>query len=183
MGIEPIVKVKEMAYPRLQAPDLDAMEAFLTDFGMGCGPARTKDTLYMRGFGLAPLRGGGAQGRAGLSGFRLRSADTRRPRPPGRERRLYPGRSDRCAGRRLAHDDEAIRMALTGRSRSWHCAACADRPRRTPRPLNMGSKFERIDAAAAHRAGPEPHQALRASRDQCRRIPQACWTGIRRVSA
>ena len=30
----PIIKVREMAYPRLQVPDLDRMEAYLMDFGM-----------------------------------------------------------------------------------------------------------------------------------------------------
>ncbi|HEY1506027.1 MAG TPA: hypothetical protein VGF92_17110 [Stellaceae bacterium] len=42
------VKVKDIAYGRLQAPDLDAMEEFLTNFGM-TRAARTADALYMRG--------------------------------------------------------------------------------------------------------------------------------------
>lgn len=43
-----MIKVKELAYGRLRAPDLDRMEAFLTDFGM-VRAERTADTLYMRG--------------------------------------------------------------------------------------------------------------------------------------
>lgn len=42
------LKVKDIAYGRLQAPDLDAMEEFLTNFGM-VRAARTANALYMRG--------------------------------------------------------------------------------------------------------------------------------------
>src|SRR5215470_9188993 len=43
-----LIKVKELAYGRLRAPDLDAMEEFLTHFGMKRS-ARTPNALYMRG--------------------------------------------------------------------------------------------------------------------------------------
>jgi len=43
-----LIKVKDIAYGRLRAPDLDEMEAFLTEFGM-VRAARTNDALYMRG--------------------------------------------------------------------------------------------------------------------------------------
>jgi catechol 2,3-dioxygenase-like lactoylglutathione lyase family enzyme len=42
------IKVKDLAYGRLRAPDLDAMEEFLTHFGMARA-ARTPHALYMRG--------------------------------------------------------------------------------------------------------------------------------------
>jgi catechol 2,3-dioxygenase-like lactoylglutathione lyase family enzyme len=42
------IKVVDMAYARLRAPDLDAMEAFLLDFGL-LRAARTERALYMRG--------------------------------------------------------------------------------------------------------------------------------------
>lgn len=45
---EPVVKVKSVMYARIQAPDLDLMEQFLTDFGM-FRSARTENALYMRG--------------------------------------------------------------------------------------------------------------------------------------
>ncbi len=48
----PVIKVQDIAYGRLRAPDLDAVEEFLTDFGM-IRAARTKDALYMRGTGPA----------------------------------------------------------------------------------------------------------------------------------
>src|SRR5436305_637512 len=44
----PAIKVSDLAFGRLQAPDLDAAEAFLTSFGM-VKVERTKRALYMRG--------------------------------------------------------------------------------------------------------------------------------------
>jgi catechol 2,3-dioxygenase-like lactoylglutathione lyase family enzyme len=43
-----VIKVWDLAYGRLRAPDLDAMEEFLTHFGM-IRSARTPNALYMRG--------------------------------------------------------------------------------------------------------------------------------------
>ncbi|HYB43091.1 MAG TPA: catechol 1,2-dioxygenase, partial [Candidatus Methylomirabilis sp.] len=43
-----MIKVKDLAYGRLRAPDLDIMEEFLTHFGM-IRAARTPTALYMRG--------------------------------------------------------------------------------------------------------------------------------------
>lgn len=45
-----IVKVTDIAFARLQSPDLDVAEQFLTDFGM-LRVARTSNALYMRGTG------------------------------------------------------------------------------------------------------------------------------------
>lgn len=44
----PAIKVAEFAFPRLEAPDLDQMEEFLTHFGL-IRAERTPDALYMRG--------------------------------------------------------------------------------------------------------------------------------------
>ena len=44
----PVVKVRDIAYGRLRAPDLDIMEAFLTAFGM-VRADRTEEKLFMRG--------------------------------------------------------------------------------------------------------------------------------------
>jgi len=46
------IRIFDIAYPRLRAPDLDAMEQFLVDFGM-VRAARTASRLYMRGTGPA----------------------------------------------------------------------------------------------------------------------------------
>jgi catechol 2,3-dioxygenase-like lactoylglutathione lyase family enzyme len=42
------IKIQDIAYVRFSAPDLDQMEAFLSDFGM-VRAERTADALYMRG--------------------------------------------------------------------------------------------------------------------------------------
>src|SRR4029450_8980135 len=44
----PVIKVADIAYGRLKAPDLDVMEEFLTRFGM-VRADRTNTALYMRG--------------------------------------------------------------------------------------------------------------------------------------
>jgi len=44
----PVIKVKDLVYGRLRAPDLDTQEEFLTHFGM-IRAARTPTALYMRG--------------------------------------------------------------------------------------------------------------------------------------
>ena len=43
-----VIKVADFAYPRMEAPDLDEMEEFLTHFGL-IRADRTADSLYMRG--------------------------------------------------------------------------------------------------------------------------------------
>jgi len=48
-----VIQVRDIAFPRFQAPDLDRMEAFLVAFGMHRA-ARTDDALYMRGTGTDP---------------------------------------------------------------------------------------------------------------------------------
>ncbi len=42
------IKAAEFAFPRMEAPDLDEMEEFLTHFGL-IRAERTPDALYMRG--------------------------------------------------------------------------------------------------------------------------------------
>jgi catechol 2,3-dioxygenase-like lactoylglutathione lyase family enzyme len=42
------IKVADFAFPRMEAPDLDQMEEFLTNFGL-LRAERTSDALYMRG--------------------------------------------------------------------------------------------------------------------------------------
>ncbi len=43
-----VIKAAEFAWPRMEAPDLDQMEEFLTHFGLRRAE-RTPDALYMRG--------------------------------------------------------------------------------------------------------------------------------------
>ena len=68
MATQSIVRVSELLYPRLTVPDLDAMEAFLMDFGM-VRAARDADTLYMRGTGAAAYVHVVHKGATGFAGF------------------------------------------------------------------------------------------------------------------
>ncbi|MGB0629129.1 MAG: catechol 1,2-dioxygenase [Alphaproteobacteria bacterium] len=49
-----MIKVEDIAFGRLQSPDLDEAEEFLVNFGM-VRAERTNDTLYMRGTDPAPF--------------------------------------------------------------------------------------------------------------------------------
>jgi hypothetical protein len=48
------IKIQDIAYVRFNAPDLDQMETFLTEFGM-VRADRTGDALYMRGLDGDPF--------------------------------------------------------------------------------------------------------------------------------
>lgn len=68
-----MIHVTDIAYVRYQAPDLDAMEGFLQDFGLHRA-ARTDDTLYMRGRGTAPCVHITERGPAASLGFGFQAA-------------------------------------------------------------------------------------------------------------
>ena len=68
MATEPVIKARDMAYPRLQVPDLDQMEAFLMDFGMVRADRRS-NVLFMRGTGSAPYAHVIHQGEPAFLGF------------------------------------------------------------------------------------------------------------------
>lgn len=68
-----MIKVEDIVYVRFRAPDLDQMEAFLTDFGM-VRFERTADALYMRGTGPDPAVHITELGDPGFVGFALQAA-------------------------------------------------------------------------------------------------------------
>ena len=49
-----MIKVADIAFGRLQSPDLDLAEEFLADFGM-IRAELTADRIYMRGTGSEPF--------------------------------------------------------------------------------------------------------------------------------
>ena len=68
-----IVRAEDIAYVRFGAPDLRAMRAFLTDFGLtevGSGPGR----LFVRGLGAAPFLHATEEGAPGFRALGLRLA-------------------------------------------------------------------------------------------------------------
>ncbi|MCC6920356.1 MAG: VOC family protein [Alphaproteobacteria bacterium] len=71
-----LVKIKDIAHVRFTAPDLDAMEAFLGEFGL-TRTERRDDTLFMRGTGASPFLHATTRGAAGFAaiGFAADSVD------------------------------------------------------------------------------------------------------------
>ena len=67
------IKIQDVAFVRFYAPDLDAMEAFLNEFGM-VRAERSRDTLYMRGLDADPFLHVTHQGEAGFAAVALEAA-------------------------------------------------------------------------------------------------------------
>lgn len=69
----PIIKARNIAWCRLRAPDLGAMEEFLIDFGLQTAE-RTPTALYMRGTGTRPFIHVTELGDPGFIGFAYEAA-------------------------------------------------------------------------------------------------------------
>jgi catechol 2,3-dioxygenase-like lactoylglutathione lyase family enzyme len=67
------IKVQDLAFVRFRAPDLDAMENFLSDFGM-IRVERGDDALYMRGTDPDPFLHVTHRGEAGFAGVAFEAA-------------------------------------------------------------------------------------------------------------
>ena len=82
----PVIKIRDIAYGRLRAPDLDLMEEFLTNFGM-VKVERTPRALYMRGSDPAHHIHVTEKGEPGLLAFAYEAASAddlqRLAREPG----------------------------------------------------------------------------------------------------
>jgi catechol 2,3-dioxygenase-like lactoylglutathione lyase family enzyme len=68
-----MIRIKDIAYVRFAAPDLDAMERFLTDFGLVVS-ARGEDRLYARGTDPSPYAHVTERGEAGFRGVAFQAA-------------------------------------------------------------------------------------------------------------
>ena len=151
MAIQPLVKVRDVVHPRLQVPDLDAMESFLIDFGM-VRAARTSDTLYMRGFGRSHHVHVVHRGEPAFLGF------------------AFEARSRQDIERLAASDGFTPVEAIDAPGGGWRTttrdpdghlvevvhgiATVEPLGDPQPRPLNMGSKFERVGKVQRIEAGP-----------------------------
>lgn len=67
-------QVEDLAYVRFSAPDLSAMAAFLTDFGMVVADGSTENILFMRGADGQPVFHITEKGDPGFLGVGLRAA-------------------------------------------------------------------------------------------------------------
>jgi catechol 2,3-dioxygenase-like lactoylglutathione lyase family enzyme len=151
MAGDPVTRVRDVAFPRLQVPDLDVMESFLIDFGM-VRAHRNADTLYMRGNGPAaylhvthegpPAFLGCAfevEDRAALDALAASSGFT-----PVEERQEPDG-----GWRTVTRDPDGVLVeAIFGRAETSPLGGIE------PRKLNMGDRFERIGALQRIKPGP-----------------------------
>ena len=145
------VKVTDMLYPRLQVPDLDAMESFLIDFGM-VRADRTDDRLYMRCTGPAAYAHVIHRGEPAFLGFSFQAASrsdldtlaaTEGFTPV--EERTEPDGGWRTTTR---DPDGNLVEAVFGQE----CAQPL--PDAKPRKLNIGDRFERISDLQRITPGP-----------------------------
>ena len=67
-----ILKIEDIAHVRFSAPDLDAMKAFLVEFGLAPVPS-DDGVLYARGAGPAPFLHATSQGEPGFVALGLRA--------------------------------------------------------------------------------------------------------------
>ena len=68
-----MIKVHDIAYVRFAAPDLDAMERFVSDFGLVV-TAREGDVLYTRGTDSSPYLHVTERGEPGFRGVAFEAA-------------------------------------------------------------------------------------------------------------
>ncbi len=151
MSVSPLLKVRDVAYPRLQVPDLDRMESYLMDFGLARAERRDK-VLFMRGAGAAPYVHVIHEGDPAFLGFAF-EADCREDldrlaATPG----FTPVEALDAPGggvRTTVVDPIGLTVEIV-----FGIAPVAARDGLQPRPLNMGDAFQRIGAAQRIKAGP-----------------------------
>ena len=151
-----MIAVKDMAYVRYQAPDLDAMERCLLDFGLH-RVRRSDDALHMRSHGSAPFVHVTQRGPAASIGFGLiaGSADDLRHLAAETGKRVEP--SDEPGGglRVTLTDPAGLRVDVVHGQ-----VAVQTLPVRAPMQRNLPGTPTRINRTV--RTQPGPSQVLRA---------------------
>ena len=147
----PIIKVRDVAFPRLQAPDLDRMESFLIDFGM-VRAHRTEDALYMRGLGPAPVVHVTHLGEPGFRGFAFVAAsrdDLEKIAGSEGFSPIEPLESPGGGLRTVTTDQIGLKVEVVFGQEPAQPLDTAN-----PRALNMGTRFERFGAPQRIPRGP-----------------------------
>ncbi len=146
-----MIKVKDIAYVRFGAPDLEAMERFLTDFGLSV-TAREADRIFARASDPAPYVHVTERGEPGFRGvaFEAGSADDLRAAAglegaSAVEKIDAPGGGERV---RFTDPDGFAVEVVYGRE------ALAPLPVRSAAPLNRGSERRRLGRLQRVEAGP-----------------------------
>lgn len=160
-----MIKVKDAAFVRFGAPDLDAMQRFLSDFGLVV-TERSTDTLYARGSGPAPYVHATERGEPGLRAVAFEAASAADLAAAAQlegasaiEKLDAPG-----GGQRVRFSDpDGFRVEVVhGR------APLAPLPVRAAQPYNLGGLRPRLGALQRVARGPCPvkrlgHVVLRVS--------------------
>jgi catechol 2,3-dioxygenase-like lactoylglutathione lyase family enzyme len=151
-----VIKVRDVAFVRFSAPDLDQMEQFLGDFGLVTA-ARSATSLHVRGTDPEPYVHVTERGEAGFRGLAFEAASAEDLAAAARlngasavEPLDGPG-----GGQRVRFDDPDGFSVEVVHGR----AAQAPLPVRTVPRLNCGSRRERF--GALQRFEPGPAQAKR----------------------
>ena len=151
MDVQPIIKVADVAYPRLQVPDLDAMEAWLIDFGL-TRARRGEDRLYMRGAGPAPYAHVIHRGEPAFLGFAFHARtrdDLERVAVSEGFSPIEPLDGPGGGLRTATTDPHGLTVEVVHGIAPGGPLADID-----PRPLNMGSQFQRLGMTQRIRSGP-----------------------------
>ena len=160
-----MIKVKDVAYVRFGAPDLEPMEKFLTDFGLVVS-AREGDVLYARGTDPSPYAHVTERGEAGFRGVAFEAASAEDLEAASRlegaspvEKIDAPGGGQRV---RFTDPDGFAVEVVSGR------ALLPDLPVRSASPLNRGSERQRLGTLQRVADGPScvkrlGHVVLRVS--------------------
>ena len=160
-----MIKIKDIAYARFSAPDLDAMERFLVDFGLVIVD-RSNDCLYARGTDPSPYLHVTVRGEAGFKGVAFQAANRedleaacKMEGASGIERLEGPGGGHRV--RFLDPDGYEIEV-VHGREE------LPALPVRSAAPLNRGSDRQRLNLLQRVEPGPAcvkrlGHAGLRVS--------------------
>ncbi len=146
-----MIKVQDVAFVRFGAPDLDAMERFLTDFGLVVH-VRSEDAIYARGTDPSPYLHVTEKGDAGFRGvaFEAASADDLRSAASLEgaspvEKIDAPGGGQRV---RFTDPDGFPVEVVHGRE------LLAPLPPRAASPYNLGSQQPRLGTLQRVEAGP-----------------------------
>lgn len=152
-----MIKVRDLAYVRLSAPDLDAMQKFLTDFGLVV-THRDEDTLYARGTDPSPYVHVTERGEPAFVGLAFEAASAEDLAAAATlegasaiEKIDAPGGGSRL---RFTDPDGFAVEVVHGRER------LAPLPVRSAAPLNRGSKRVRFGAFQRLPAGPSSVKRL-----------------------
>ena len=150
------IKVADFAFPRMEAPDLDAQEEFLTHFGL-TRAARTPKALYMRGHRSVSITSTSPRRpTTQVRGLRLPRRGRGRPRSAWQRRRAPRGIEtlDEPGGGKRVRLHRAERLPGRGRARaSRRCAPIpVDRD-----PMNTGAEpLRRAGTLMRLRKSPTP---------------------------